>query len=102
MNDRNLLTWENLAARVRAVPTATAPEAPFGFATRVVAGWYEPSRPSLLGLVSRWTFRAAIGALATACLLALALPRRPDPGAAGLLLDLPAPVALSPTFWPGS
>lgn len=102
MNNRNPLTWENLAARVRAVPPPAAPEAPFGYATGLVARWQEQSRPSLLGSASRWTFRAAIGALATACLLAIVLPRRPDLGTAGLLLDPPAPAPLSPTFWPGS
>lgn len=102
MNDRNPLTWENLTARVRAVPTSAAPEAPFGYATGLVARWQVQSRPSLLGSASRWTFRAAMGALATACLLAIVLPRRLDPADAVILLNPPAPVALSPTFWPGS
>ena len=102
MNDRNPLTWENLTARVRTVPTPAAPEAPFGYATGLVARWQDQSRPSFLGSASRWTFRAAMGALVAASLLAIVLPRRTDPDAAGILLHPPAPVALNPTFWPGS
>lgn len=60
--------WDRLVQTARTAPPRPLPEAPFGFATRVVARWAEQQMPSLFNLWKLLSLRV----LAFGCLVMVA------------------------------
>ena len=74
--------WKLGAAAARGAADETEPQAPFGFATRVVAGWQSAPAPSLIVLWQWLAWRVLGGVVvALAALLAIdvALSTQDDP-----------------------
>lgn len=67
--------WETIAAHVVADTTPVGEGAPYGFATRVVAGWREMRRNEALRRWSFWSLRAALCSVAV-CGLVIFLDSR--------------------------
>ncbi|MEW6304912.1 MAG: hypothetical protein AB1705_15670 [Verrucomicrobiota bacterium] len=65
-------SWDRLIEAARQAPEPAMPEAPFGFATRVVARWQSAPPPTLLSVWELLARRILVGACAV-MLLSLAL-----------------------------
>jgi hypothetical protein len=87
------LNWELIVSKFRPAPEEAQPQAPFGFATRVVAQWQAARRDESLRRWASWSFRTALASMVACAVLAFVQTLR-DSSILMPLPEVPAPANL--------
>lgn len=83
------LNWERIVSKLQPAPEEADPQAPFGFATRVVSQWRAARRDESLRRWASWSFRTAMASVAACAVLAFVQTLRDG----SILMPLPEPPA---------